>query len=407
MKKAYTPAKKILERYADVLINFALAGGKGIKKGQVVLVSGKECTQPLFDEVCKAVWKAGGHVLPQYTRNNVERRASSPDFYKIATEEQLDFFPSKFYRGLIDEADHQVGILGEEDPHFLKGVDSKKVMRYGQTMKQYLNWRREKEDNHKFSWTLCLYGTPAMAKEAKMSEKEYWDQIIKACFLDKANPIKEWRKVFEQIEGTRKKLDKLKIEKLHVEGSDADLWIKVGEKRKWRGGSGANIPSFELFTSPDWRGTNGWIKFNQPLYRYGNLIEGIELEFKDGQVVKSKAKKNEKVLKAMIATEGANQVGEYSLTDRRFSRITKFMAETLYDENVGGPNGNTHLALGSSYHECYVGDPGKVSKEEWKRLGYNESSVHTDIMSTAPRTVTAYLPNGETKVIYKNGQFTL
>lgn len=83
------------------------------------------------------------------------------------------------------------------------------------------------------------------------------------------------------------------------------------------------------------------------------------------------------------------------------------MAETLFDENVGGPNGNTHLALGSSYHDCYAGNPSKVAKKEWQRLGYNESSVHTDIMSTTPRTVTAYLPNGKSKVIYKNGQFTI
>jgi len=185
------------------------------------------------------------------------------------------------------------------------------------------------------------------------------------------------------------------------------LWVKIGEKRAWNGGSGRNIPSFEIFTSPDWRGTNGWIKFNQPLYYFGNLIEGIELEFKDGLVIRSSAKKNEKVLKAMIASKDADKVGEYSLTDRRFSRITKFMANTLFDENVGGSHGNTHIALGNSYHDCYKGDPGKVSKKEWARLGYNDSSVHTDIISTTPRIVTAYLPNGKTKVIYKNGQFTL
>ena len=109
----------------------------------------------------------------------------------------------------------------------------------------------------------------------------------------------------------------------------------------------------------------------------------------------------------MIATEGADQVGEYSLTDKRFSRITKFMAETLYDENIGGAHGNTHIALGNSYQNCYEGDPSKVSEKEWERLGYNKSSVHTDIVSTAPRTVTAYLPNGTSKIIYKNGQFVL
>jgi len=87
------------------------------------------------------------------------------------------------------------------------------------------------------------------------------------------------------IYGFEKKLNKLPIDKLHIKGGDVDLWITLGEKRRWLGGRGANIPSFELFTSPDCRYTEGWIKFNQPLYRYGNLIEGIALEFKKGRVV--------------------------------------------------------------------------------------------------------------------------
>ena len=142
-------------------------------------------------------------------------------------------------------------------------------------------------------------------------------------------------------------------------------------------------------------------------YRYGVLIEGVELWFKNGRVVKARARKNEQVLKEMIATKDADKIGEYSLTDKRFSRITKFMAETLYDENRGGPHGNTHLALGKSYHDCYTGDPGTVSPEEWERLGFNDSSVHTDIISTAPRTVTATLKDGTQRVIYRNGRFTI
>ena len=274
-------------------------------------------------------------------------------------------------------------------------------------MKPAMDWRREKENAGKYTWTLALYGTEAMAKEAKLTEKEYWNQIVKACFLDEPDPVKKWKEVYKEMEKVQKKLNALKVDKFHVEGPDADLWISLGEKRKWVGGSGRNIPSFELFTSPDWRGTNGWIRFNQPLYRYGNLIEGVELEFKDGKVVKSKAKKNEKVLKEMIATEHADKVGEFSLTDKRFSRITKFMAETLFDENMGGPQGNTHIALGSAYHDCFDGNPGDIQKEEWDTLGFNDSSVHTDIVSTTPRTVTAHLHNGKQKVVYKDGQFVL
>ena len=174
-----------------------------------------------------------------------------------------------------------------------------------------------------------------MAKEAGLSLKEYWKQIIKACFLDKANPVKEWKNVYGKIDEYKNKLNELKIDKLRVIGPDVDLKINMGEKGNGSAG-GRNMPSFEIFTSPDWRGAEGWAKFNQPLYSYGNLVEGIELEFKDGKVVKAKAKKNEKVLLEMIKAGNADKIGEFSLTDKRFSRITKFMGETLYDENMGG-----------------------------------------------------------------------
>jgi aminopeptidase len=186
-----------------------------------------------------------------------------------------------------------------------------------------------------------------------------------------------------------------------------DLIVGLGEGRKWLGGSGRNIPSFELFISPDWRLTEGKAKFDMPLYRYGNKVEGISLEFKEGLVVKSGASSGEEVLKEMIASENANKIGEFSLTDIRFSRITQFMAETLFDENFGGKYGNTHIALGNAYKDSYPGDPSKVSKEEWKKLGYNDSIVHTDVVSTENRVVTAFLESGEKIVIYKDGQFTI
>lgn len=407
MKKPYTPSRKILERYADVLVNFALRSGKGIKRGEVVAVHGSEVSKPLYIEIIKAIRKSGGHVIGRYSPDDTRAYNFGKDFYLNATDEQIKFFPAKYLKGQIDEIDHSISIVATTNKRSLQGVDPKKIMLRGQAWKPARDWEDNKENKGKFTWTVALYGTPAMAKEAKLSEKEYWSQIIKACFLDKPNPILEWKRISAQVKNYKNKLNKLKIEKVHIESPDADLWIKIGKKRVWNGGSGRNIPSFEIFTSPDWRGTNGWIRFNQPLYRYGNLIEKIELEFRNGKVVKSTAKKNEKILKSMVATANADKVGEYSLTDKRFSKITKFMAETLFDENMGGPQGNTHLALGSSYHDCYDGDPSKVSKKEWEKLGYNDSSVHTDIISTAPRTVTAYLLNRKKKVIYKNGQFTL
>src|SRR3989338_6713655 len=414
MTKPYVPDNAILKKYADVLVNFALGGGKGIKKGEVVRVSCSESAKPLYNAACNAIVKAGGHGIGHYSQDDEQgdkrrNESFSRYFYQHATEEQINFFPSKYLRGLFDEMDHSLFILSEADPHALKGIEPRKIMMRGKALKPFMDWRHKKEWAGKFTWTIALYGTPGMAREAGLSEKAYWDQIIKACFLDEKNPIAKWKQVYREIEMYRSRLNKLspRIDKLHAAGSDMDMWYTLGEKRAWHAGSGRNIPSFEIFTSPDWRGTNGWIRFNQPLYPYSNKITGIELEFKNGKVVRSKAKTNEKLLKEMIATEGADKIGEYSLTDKRHSRITKFMAETLFDENMGGPYGNTHLALGMSYRDTYAGDVSKLTDKEAKRLGFNDSSVHTDIISPPRRTVTAHLKDGKERIIYRDGEFVL
>lgn len=407
MKQSYTPPQKYLERYADILVNFGLGHGKGIKKGDVVGVSISESAKPLFFELQKTILKAGGHMLSLYKPDDTIKQNFSADFYTLSDEVQISFFPNKYSKGLIDELDHYIVIWSSAHVHALQGIDPKKLMLYNKSHKPLYDWMDAKEGRGKFTWTAGLYGTDEMAEESNLEPKEYWDQISKACFLNKKDPVTTWQAVDAQIQKTSHKLTSLNIEQVRIEGPDVLLSISIGVNRKWVSGNGANIPSFEIFTSPDWRGTNGWIKFNQPLYRYGNLITGIELEFKNGVVVKSKAQKNEKLLKEMIATEGADKVGEFSLTDKRFSRITKFMAHTLYDENIGGSQGNTHIALGNSYHETYTGNEAGMKASNWKKLGFNDSAIHTDIVSTAPRTVTATLPNGKEKVIYTNGMFTV
>lgn len=398
----FTPSQKILEKYADVLINFALNGGKGIKKGEVVILQVPECAKPMLVSLRRAVLKAGAHPITEYLPDDYAR-----EFFEMASESQLKFFPGKYLKGKVDEMDHVVFIIAETDKYELKGIDPKKIMTRGLAYKPYKDWRDEKENKGKMTWTLALYGTPAMAKDAKMTLSEYWNQIIKGCYLDSKNPLLEWKKLYKKIEKIRTKLNNLDIEKLRIVAKDTDLSIGIGKNRNWLGGSWRNVPSYELFISPDCRITEGFISFSEPLYRYGNVVKDIKIWFKNGRVVKSSAKVGENVLREMINTKGANMVGEFSLTDSRFSKITKFMGETLFDENTGGKFGNTHIALGSAYMDSYPGDPSKVSKKEWEKMGYNNSSVHTDIISTTDRTVTAILSNGKEMVIYKKGKFTV
>jgi aminopeptidase len=403
----HTPAQEILERYASVLVDFALGGGEGVKPGEVVRVLAPESAKPLYAELHKAVWRAGAHAIGSYLPDDDHKINLSRDFFEIASPEQLDHFSARYTRGLVDEMDHQVSVIAESDPHALDCVDPAKIMRKGEAMRPLLDWRGEKENAGRFTWTLGLYGTPAMAAEAGMSVEEYWEQIVHACYLDQQDPLARWREVGRRLDDTRERLDALDIERLHIQGEHVDLWVSLGQQRRWLGGRGRNIPSFEIFTSPDWRGTEGWIYCNQPLYRYGNLVKGVRLTFADGRVTDASAEQNERVLTEMIATEGADRIGEFSLTDKRLSRITRFMAHTLYDENVGGEFGNTHIAVGRSYQDAYNGDPSAVSPERWEQLGFNSSSVHTDIVSTTDRVVTATLRDGSERVIYRGGEFHL
>jgi aminopeptidase len=399
----YTPPAETLAKYADILINFALNSGEGVKPGEVVLVRVPECAKPFYAPLRDAVIKAGAHPIMQFMADGVEIK----NVFEYSSDEQLDFFPGLYWKGIIDQIDHAVMVLADADMHEMEGIDPKKIMRRSMALQPYMKWREAKEAAGKFTWTLGLYGTPAMAAEVEMSEEEYWEQITRACFLDEADPLAKWREVQTELERVRGALNAMHIDKVHIEAEGIDLWVGLGAERQWLGGSGRNIPSFELFISPDWRRTEGEIAFSQPLYHYGNKMDGIRLVFKNGVIVESSATLNEPLLKEMISAPNADKLGEFSLTDSRMSRITKLMAETLYDENIGGPFGNTHVAVGNAYKDSFPGDQASVTHERWAELGYNESAVHTDIISTADRTVTAYLPDGSTKVIYKEGKFTL
>ncbi len=396
----YQPNDEILKKYADVLIKYALWSGEGVKKGETVFLHIPESAKPMLIPLQQSVLEAGAHPLIQYSPEGVNRA-----FLETASADQITWQPKNYLLERVRTVDHFVSLISTDNKFELKGIDSQKIMDAQNALKFYMDARHTKENRGELTWTLALFGTDAMAKEAKLSLKEYWNQIIEACFLDLDDPILQWKEVSSQIYATQKALNSLHIEWLHIEGKDIDLHVKIGKNRRWLGGSGRNIPSFELFITPDWRGTHGHIVFNQPLYRYGNLITDIKLEFKDGIVTHASAAENEQLLLDMINTKDANKLGEFSLTDKRLSRITHFMAETLFDENIGGTFGNMHVALGMGYKDSYSGNPGKVGEKQWEKMGFNDSAVHTDIITTKDRIVTATLADGSKQVIYKDGMF--
>lgn len=398
----------LLKKYAQVMVHYALNNGKGINKGDTVFLVGQECTKDLYMSIAKEIYAAGGNLITQYLPNNIQENSLSRFLIEHGSDEQISFFAKPYWQGLVDAIDHILFIIAEPDIHAFEGLPSTKISMMNSARAPYMAMREKKEQEGKLSWTLCLYGTQSMADEAGLTLEDYWEQIIEACYLREDDPVAKWKQVQQEIETIKDKLDALDIDNLHIKGEDVDLHIKIGNNRKWLSGGGKNIPSFEIFTSPDWRGTNGFINFNQPLYYSGKRVSGISLTFENGIVVASSATENEDALKEMIAQENADKVGEFSLTDKRHSRITKFMATTLFDENMGGEFGNTHIALGNAYKDTFTGDMATVTEEQWKEMGYNSCpKVHTDIISTTNRTVTATLQDGSKKIIYADGMFAL
>ena len=396
----YQPSTETLQKYASVLVNFALNDGLGIKKDDVVLIVTQTPGLPLAKETYRQVLRSGGFPLVNILDDDFKLLHLTE-----GSDRQITFFPGDYYRGIADTIDHSIRILADRDPLFLASADPRKIIMHAGATKPYRERLDAKEDAGNYTWTLCLYGTEGAARQAGLTIAEYWSQIEHACFLTDPDPLATWRSVYGELRRTLDALNNLPITRIRVKAENTDLSIAIGEKRRWLGGRGRNIPSFEIFTSPDWRGVEGTIYFDLPLFRYGQIIRDIILEIKAGRIVKASAGSNEKLLHEMIGQPNADKIGEFSLTDRRFSRITRFMAETLFDENFGGEFGNTHIAVGKAYHDACTMDPGLMRAADFDQLGFNDSPEHADIIATTDRQVTATLADGTKTVIYEGGTF--
>ncbi len=397
-------SEKTIKKYCDVLLWALKTARKGpCRKNEIIMIRYElpalrlaEALQGrLFDTGMNPVLRVG--MTPQMEKQ----------FYMKANKKQLVFQPPG-ERELYQKLNGSIYLHAPDSLTHLSDVDSKKIGKAAVARKSLKDILDRREETGKFSWTLCLFPTAELAKQAKLSLARYAEQVMKACYLDRKNPVEEWKKTYRSALQIKKWLNRMRIERLHVESNRTDLQLTPGEKRRWVGVTGHNIPSFEIFLSPDWRGTEGVYFADQPSYRNGNYVERVKLTFKKGKVVKSQAATGESFLAKQAALDpGAARVGEFSLTDKRFSRIDRFMANTLFDENYGGQHGNCHLALGSSYSDTFAGDNSRLTKDRKKKLGFNDSALHWDLVNTEDKRVTAYLAGGNKVVIYEDGMFTM
>lgn len=390
------------DRYADVLI-WALktARKKPFRKQDTILVQYDPAAVKLAEILYLRILDMGMNPIQRMGLTVTMEHG----FYQRADNKQLVFLPPGD-REFLNHINGRIFLHAPDSLVHLKDVDPLKIAKAIVARKPLKQILDKREDEGHYSWTLCTLPTEELAVQAKMTGDQYKEQIVKACYLDFDKPVSQWQNILKEVTAIRKWLNRLKVNYFHLESPNADLKITPGEKRKWVGISGHNIPSFEIFLSPDWRGTEGCYYANLPSFRSGNYVDRVRLIFKRGSVIELKAEMGEDfAFKQISMDKGARRVGEFSLTDKRFSRIDHFMADTLFDENHGGKYGNCHIALGSSYSATYDGDAAALTKDMKENMGFNDSALHWDLVNTEEKTVTANLASGRKIVIYECGEF--
>jgi aminopeptidase len=392
-----------LVKYADVLLWGLKVAKKGIlKKNEIILLQYELPALKLAEVLYEKIIDMGMHPIQRMSLTF----GMEYNLYKKSNEKQLTFWPPG-EKELYKNINGRIFLRAPESLTHLKDIDPMKIGKVLVSRKPLRDILDKREAKRSYAWTLCTFPTTELAKQAKMTIREYTDQIVKGCYLDKGDPVREWTDIHKNVTNIKKWLNSLKVKSFHIGSKNIDLTITPGERRKWVGVSGHNIPSFEVFVSPDWRGTEGAYFSNLPSFRSGNYVEGVRITFAKGDAVKVEANTGEEFTKKQLSMDqGARRLGEFSLTDKRFSRIDRFMADTLFDENFGGKEGNCHVALGASYTDTYDGDAAEMTAVRKKKLGFNDSALHWDLVNTEKKTITAHLTNGKKKIIYENGIFT-
>ena len=270
---------KQLERYADVLWwGLSTARTSPFKRNDIVLIRYNQPAIKLAEILYARLLDRGYHPIQRMNPTTKMEK----QFYLLSTNSQLVFLPPG-EKELMSRLNGSIFLYAPESITHLGDIDPQKIGKTAvaqRTLRDILDGR---ESRGAFSWTLCVFPTAELAEHAGLSLEDYTRQIVRACFLNKTSPVAEWRRVYKRAQFIKKWLNSLHVKYFHVESKNIDLEVTPGENRQWVGISGRNIPSFEIFLSPDWRGSRGKYYADQPSYRSGNRVEGVRLEFQRRQ----------------------------------------------------------------------------------------------------------------------------
>lgn len=360
-----------LEKLARTMVEYSVQ----IKKGDWVVINAHSLGEPLAAEIYRYAIRAGGYVNIQ-TFSDVYGEI----MYAEANDDQLKHITA-YDRIPLGEADVFIAVNAATNTRSLANADPARMQMRGASRKDIMDTYLRRSAAGELRWTMTNYPCHAYAQDAEMSLSNYEDFVYRATFADQPDPIKAWK----ELEANQQRLVDWLVGKKKVElrspNIDASLNI---EGRKFINSTAThNMPSGEIFTSPVEDSMTGWVNYTYPAVIYGRETDGVQLEFKDGRVIKASAKKNEEFLISTLDTDAnARVLGELGIgTNFGIDRFTK---NILYDEKIGG---TIHLAVGAGFPETG---------------GTNKSAVHWDMLVDMHEDSEIKVDG---TVFYKNGEF--
>ena len=307
-------------------------------------------------------------------------------------------------------------MLETEFPNELEDIDPLKIAKAKYINRTTRELFRKKEASNEIPWCIAALPNEKWARSIFPNEdnayEKLYEVILNMCMVDKEDPIKSWNEHLNKLKKLSTKLTDLKITKLHYKNSlGTDLTIELPSDVIWNSAAGSedsnmlvNMPSYEIFTSPNYLKTNGIVYSAKPLIYGGGKIDDFYIEFKDGKVVNYDAKKGKEILKQIIESdENSCYLGEVALVNNNspISNTNLVFGTTLFDENA-----SCHLALGDGFPDS-IKDGLTMTKEELLGKGINQSKNHVDFMiGTKDLEIKAETKEGSI-LIFENGNFVI
>jgi aminopeptidase len=373
-----------IETWSDKLAELAVFGAN-VQPGQLVAVNSFIGKEELTRKVARAAYRRGAKFVDVlYFDQWIKRERIT-----LADERTLDYVPPWIGQRLLylsDERAARVTLSGPHAPRALVGVDP---ARAGRDILPYVPESGEVVNRMTTSWCIVPAPTPSWAElvypelDRGAAYEKLWEDVAHICRLDADDPAQAWETRSSELKAHAQRLTEQGFDALRLHGPGTDLTIGLFPSAHWAAGDletvdghrhSPNLPTEELFTTPDPERVDGYVSATMPLELSGSIITGIRVEFAGGVAVRIDADKGAETLQAVAAQdEGASRLGEVALVDGggRIGPLGRVFYDTLIDENAA-----SHIALGSGY------DHPVSDLSEKERV--NDSRVHVDFMIRSP-----------------------